>query len=159
MSDYQFNPNIEQWKEIPGYPGYHVSDHGRVKKSHKILKQRINERGYFCVFLNKKNCQVSRLALTAFIGPCPPKMQACHNNGNPAVNCIFNLRWDTIANNHKDKLLHGTSPRGKKYTKYNTDLSNNGKEIIRSLYGGGFHVPFLSLLFSVRRDIVRQIVR
>jgi hypothetical protein len=43
-----------------------------------------------------------------FRGPCPPGMEACHNNGDPTDNRLCNLRWDTHANNEADKIRHGT---------------------------------------------------
>ncbi len=56
----------------------------------------------------EKRMSVARLVLQAFTGPCPPGMEACHNDGKPE-NCQHgNLRWDTRKENAKDRERHGT---------------------------------------------------
>lgn len=78
----------------------------------KPVKHRTNKDGYKYVSLwrNGKptNRRISRLMLAAFVGPCPPGMEACHNNGIRADNSLGNLRWDTRSGNHADKKRHGT---------------------------------------------------
>jgi hypothetical protein len=112
MSDHQFNPNVEQWKAVPGFPGYEVSDHGRVR-SPKILKPQIgNDYGHLKIILRRDGRSfkywLHRLVLLVFKGPCPSGMECCHDDGKPA-NCRYdNLRWDTPQNNSLDKFLHGT---------------------------------------------------
>lgn len=54
---------------------------------------------------------VHRLVAEAFLGSCPPGMEACHNNGNPSDNRLSNIRWDTHKNNEDDKRRHGTNDR------------------------------------------------
>jgi len=114
----------ETWKPIPGFPGYEVSDHGRVRsfKRHgsggiedapqRILKTAAHQGGYAFVCLShdgtrhiKRNCQ---LVLLAFVGPCPDGMEVCHNDGNPQNDHLDNLRYDTHAGNMRDarKLCH-----------------------------------------------------
>lgn len=58
--------------------------------------------------------KVHRLVLRAFKGECPDGMEGCHNDGDPGNNHIDNLRWDTPANNHADKIAHGTTNRGER---------------------------------------------
>lgn len=139
MSDYQFNPNVEQWKEIPEFPGYEASDHGKIrsywKQSGKIggggkwflsdNPQRILKPGkarrnpYPIVILQKNHkricMKVHRLILLAFIGPCPEGMEGCHKDGNRQNPRLDNLRWDTRAGNNIDRYRHGhyeTQPKG-----------------------------------------------
>lgn len=70
-------------------------------------------RGHLRAQLGKGRHQlVHRLVLTAFVGPCPDGMEACHNNGSPTDNRLCNLRWDTRRANQADKVLHGRSLRG-----------------------------------------------
>lgn len=52
--------------------------------------------------------KVHRLVLLAFVGPCPPGLVGCHNDGNPANNTPGNLRWDTRSGNMADTVAHGT---------------------------------------------------
>lgn len=56
---------------------------------------------------------VHRLVLMAFVGPPPTHRHQCaHGDGDPANNAVENLRWATCAENHADKLGHGTHNRG-----------------------------------------------
>ncbi|GAG36088.1 unnamed protein product, partial [marine sediment metagenome] len=75
----------EIWKSIQEFLDYAVSNYGRVKRIKsgqgtyigKILKPRINRRGYFYFGLmkNKKRYsrEIHRFVLTAFNKPCPLK--------------------------------------------------------------------------------------
>lgn len=60
---------------------------------------------------------VHRLVLETFVGPCPEKMQCCHNDGNPQNNHLSNLRWDSPKENAADRGKHGTQPKGSKSSK------------------------------------------
>ena len=141
MSDYQFNPDQEQWKEIPEFPGYEVSDQGRVRsywrqisfgyrngtdfildsQPQRIRKPGINKRGkksYHHVPLYRDKKQFSRevhcLVMLAFKGPRPQGMDVCHNDNNGLNNRFDNLRYDTRSGNHMDKHKHGTMLYGEK---------------------------------------------
>ena len=73
-------------------------------------------RGHLCVCLvrdgTKCSRHVHRLVLEAFLGPCPPGLICCHNDGDPANNRLSNLRWDTYKSNSEDMLRHGTRRMG-----------------------------------------------
>lgn len=114
----------EVWKAIPYFPGYEVSNYGRVR-SYRIgskrgaiaenphtIKPQNKNRFHLKVSLcrNGKQFQksVHRLVLETFMGECPIGYECCHNNGNPTNNYLTNLRWDTPTNNSKDKIIHGT---------------------------------------------------
>jgi hypothetical protein len=68
--------------------------------------------GYLYVNLKRVGSQsqraVHRLVLEAFVGPCPPGMEGCHNDGDQLNNRLDNLRWDTPSNNKLDSVRHGT---------------------------------------------------
>lgn len=108
-------------KPIPGFPGYEITDDGRVWSSglrtHSCghwLRPHKNKYGYAQVTLyrdrERYSRHIHRLVLEAFVGPCPEGMEACHNNGDASDNRLENLRWDTRSNNHRDKIRHGTLP-------------------------------------------------
>ena len=99
----------EEWRAVVGYEGlYEVSDIGNVRSLifrngvtrrpypiPKTLKLRPHPDGYFTVQLARDNAHrhynVHRLVLEAFVGQCPPGMQAAHENGDPADNRPANL--------------------------------------------------------------------
>jgi len=122
---------MEQWKDVPSWEGwYQVSDEGRVRSltrrsncgkstaiyKGRILKTGLLEAGYDTVVLSqpgrRAHTYVHRLVAAAFIGPCPPKLEVCHNNGKRTDNRLENLRYDTRQNNAFDRLKHGTMPTG-----------------------------------------------
>lgn len=114
---------------VVGFEGlYVVSRKGVIKSVERVVygkkKQTVHEKvigqfdnghGYKTVRLWKSGKQtiayVHRVVLEAFVGRSHGN-DACHNDGNRANNDLSNLRWDTRASNHADKLVHGTMPNG-----------------------------------------------
>lgn len=123
----------EEWRAIPGWPGYEVSSNGQVRsldrdvpyrnetrrRRGKLMCQSMNlgasGKPYAVVGLSnrgQKSFPVHRLVLMAFVGPRPEGMQGCHNDGNTLNNHVSNLRWDTPKNNSADREKHGTLAHG-----------------------------------------------
>lgn len=113
---------IELWRTVNGYEGlYQVSNLGRVRsvdhlqkgkfnsnrfKKGKILKTRINDRGYLYVTLCKNNCKsyrVHRLVGMTFPdlvdwtedakGKPFDEITVNHKDQNKLNNCVDNLEW------------------------------------------------------------------
>lgn len=123
----------ENWKPIPGFLGYDVSDHGRVRSYHarggtitwcisdtpqRILKPGKQTNGYPYTSLQHGGkghiWYIHRLVLLAFVGPRPDGLECCHNDGNPANNHLSNLRYDThLANCTDAHRHHGKWPTSK----------------------------------------------
>lgn len=112
-----------RFAHVAKFVGYAVSDDGFVwscKETgewHKLNPTPDARSGHIKVGLTqdgkRHSLAVHRLILEAFVGPCPPGMQCCHDpDRNPANNCVRNLRWDTPQGNADDKVKHGTIPRG-----------------------------------------------
>jgi hypothetical protein len=136
----------QQWKEIPGFPGYEVSDVGNVRSwrrqgglgrarpldNPRELARGIDRDGYPRVHLQGPNGGrrrlVHRLVLEAFVGPCPAGMEARHVLDNDPGNCgLSNLAWGTKAQNMSDKRVHGTMPNGDTHwMRANPALVNRG---------------------------------
>lgn len=112
--------------DLLGFPGYRVGDDGSVwscrprNNKGKFLNQWVRlcpgrcRDGYYKVTLctgargKTKNVKLHKLILLAFVGPCPPGMEACHDpDPNPANNHVENLRWDTRKGNMVDRKLAG----------------------------------------------------
>lgn len=106
---------METWRPISDFE-YEVSDLGRVRSLKsgrvKILKPQRHTGGYRKVTLWRGGIEhqhlMQKLVLTAFVGPRPPGMQACHNDGDETNNALSNLRWDTPRANQADRIEHGT---------------------------------------------------
>lgn len=123
---------------MPGWEGYYqVSSLGRVRSVDRVVTQKSRwgiqnrtMRGkplklnsctnqYRSVTLSRPNKKpeshlVHRLVAFAFHGHPPLGYEVCHTNGIRTDNRSVNLRWDSRASNHKDKLSHGTDSRGEK---------------------------------------------
>lgn len=123
---------IEEWRDIPGFKNYQVSNVGRVrslghfapyrdsKRWHKgTVKTPVpNPKGYQTVLLyrgeKKFNRLIHRLVLTAFDRLPLPGEEACHINGDPSDNRVQNLRWGTSSENKTDQVRHGTHKNTRK---------------------------------------------
>lgn len=124
----------EIWKAVPGYEGlYEVSDQGRVRSldrtivragsparyKGRVLKTAPHNGGYRSVVLSDHGAQTSYLVqdlvMEAHVGPRPPGMWVCHGDNDKTNNYLSNLRYDTPAGNHADKLGHGTLLHGEKH--------------------------------------------
>jgi hypothetical protein len=92
---------MESWKEIEGFPEYHVSNQGRVKSLRKnvIMKSRPTRTGYHIIGLRTSGSHhtksVHRLVANAFIEKEDGKETVDHINRNRSDNRVENLRWAT----------------------------------------------------------------
>lgn len=128
-------PTREEWRPVVGYEGlYEVSDQGRVRSldrwvmipGHKqpwlrpgrLMRMASDGQGRRVAILTRdgKHHRVRAyvLVLEAFVGPRPPGLIACHNDGNPSHDVLPNLRWDTYSGNTQDTLKHGRHPQRSK---------------------------------------------
>jgi DNA-binding transcriptional regulator YiaG len=117
-----------EYRDVPGFPNCQVGSDGsywrRIGTCRKYLgvprrgpwvlahATRMKTGHLRCQYRGENGVSailVHRLVLLAFVGPCPPGMEGCHNDGNPANNRIENLRWDTHDANMKDAIRHGTA--------------------------------------------------
>ncbi len=159
MAGNQLSIPFEEWKAIPGFPGYEVSNQGRVKSpTGRILHQTLSE-GYPRVPLGKNyRIRVHQLVLTAFIGPCPPGMEGCHEDGIRTHVSLDDLRWDTRSGNHLDKRKHGTmhQPKGMKHPK--AKLTDKQVVEIRKLYAHGYTKKELADMFKLRWQSIHYII-
>jgi hypothetical protein len=129
------NTPEEIWKPVPDFPGYDISDQGRVRSywHRKIIRAkngriadtedvlgnfpkkilRPSGKTYQQVILTKEGKHFTflahRLVLETFVGPCPPGMEARHGDGIPANCSLENLSWATHSENMLDRTKHGTN--------------------------------------------------
>ena len=105
----------ETWLPAIGYPGYQVSDLGRVR-SHKgksvfLLTEKYSAAGRAQVRLytkdGRKTIQVSVLIAEAFLGPKPEGLWCLHRDDDKRNNCVSNLYWGTPSDNSNDAYANG----------------------------------------------------
>lgn len=109
---------MEKWKDIDGFPGYQVSNTGKVRsyinnrhgvgtESHEI-KPSITKNGRASVQLGRGNRKsVHRLVADAYI-PNPNNYPIVrHLDDNPRNNHEDNLAWGTQKDNMQDCVRHG----------------------------------------------------
>ncbi len=164
-------PNVEV-RHIPGWPGYAVTDDGRVfscksnnsplyrpwkeRKSH-LIGRRIQ---YFSIILihqqKQHNFYIHSLVLMTFVGPRPHGFQACHNDGNPLNNSRYNLRWDTQKHNDQDRLKHGTTPKGTRNKGSKIDEKTVLK--IREMRLQCYKIRELVEIFTLSRSQIKRII-
>ena len=113
---------IEEWRPIPGWEIYEVSNLGGVRRtaSGKLLKTHINDKGYPTAHLRaggrEKQMPLHVAILTAFVGPKPtPAHQGAHDDGIRANSTLSNLRWATPKENTADMKRHGTQTSGENH--------------------------------------------
>jgi HNH endonuclease/NUMOD4 motif-containing protein len=123
----------EAFRLIEGFPGYRVSDRGRVQSCRRStrggkdprslrhylrdewydLRPALTQDGYYqaTIFCDSKpkRLMVHRLVAEAFIGPCPPgrNMVCRHLNDKPTDNRAENLAWGNGQDNFEDRVRLG----------------------------------------------------
>lgn len=115
----------EEWRPIWA-EGYAVSNLGRIATNRtcpttrqwRLRRPSAHVQGYKLVKMLDSSRRVSsflvhRLVLEAFVGPCPPGMEARHLDGNPANNVLRNLAWGTKSENELDKVRQGRRGPGR----------------------------------------------
>lgn len=156
-------------REVPGHKGYYATIDGRIWSAPKIgsstmgiyLKPRAKSCGHLqmCLMPDKRNYYVHRLILETFVGKCPDGMEACHINGSPACNHIYNLRWDTKSNNQKDSIKYGTYPDKSGENNPYSKLKEQDVRITVYMYKiGKFTQKKLAEIYGVKRQTISDII-
>jgi hypothetical protein len=105
---------VEQWRSIAAWPGYEVSDSGRVRRAGRLLKL-FTRKGYPSF---NATCGPRRRALKvhvevaiAFIGPQNGRLVR-HRDGDQRNSRLTNLAYGTPKENADDRAAHGTTAKG-----------------------------------------------
>lgn len=145
----------ETWRPIPDWPGYEVSDLGRVRstdrtvevtgKTPRRLRGRIIQSfpnpqdNRAMARLSRRNFKrthyVAVLVLSAFVGPRPDGMETCHNDGDATNDRLSNLRWDTHVANVQDTVRLGRHNSSKTHCKHGHPLSGANLRISKRASG------------------------
>lgn len=113
-------------RPIPDFPGYEVTDDGRVLSTRpwrgssapRELRGGVGKRGYRLVVLcdgqHRRTREVHCLVAEAFHGPRPEGTVIRHLDGDNQNNASWNLRYGTYSENELDKVRHGTHQNARK---------------------------------------------
>lgn len=169
---------MEEWRNVPGFEGYQISDRGRMRsrKAHwpnrpdrlcqrwHTLKLRQDQKGYPSVILysgsKRYPRRVHRLVLEAFVGSRPDGYVACHNNGDKTDNRPANLRWDTPQSNVEDGKRHGawSKPRRPWQLLQGRKLNADQVKEIRKLHRRGIKQTDIAQRFSISSRHVNDVI-
>lgn len=106
---------MEEWRDIPNYPNYQVSNLGNVRSithydalgrlRHGITKKlKKHPKGYLSVVLRHSDLKlVHRLVAMAFLGDLSKSLDVNHKDGNKQNNVVGNLEWVTKSENQKHR--------------------------------------------------------
>lgn len=162
------NEVAEEWRVIPGVPGYEASSLGRIRRSvpptskkfGKTLVGRVNNAGYLYVSTSISNVNRSRyvhqLVALAFHGPKPPGMIVAHVDENKQNNAALNLTYKTPGDNLRQALDSGRFKpcHGEAHTY--AKLTDEQVREIRRRAGAESHTA-LGREFGVARSAIYQI--
>lgn len=119
------NLDKEVWEDItlfPGYEGYQISNHGRVRSNRKRNRNAIGNKwriltpnktpagGYSWISLygegSPRKVRVHALVADKFLGPKPEGSIILHLDDNPENNHVSNLRYGSPRENAIDKSIN-----------------------------------------------------
>lgn len=154
---------VEEWKNIPEFNGYEVSNFGNVRnKKLKHLKKIANRKGYLEVRLFKNGKETSkvihRLVAKAFIDNLNNYPQVNHIDGNKGNNCVENLIWVTNSENQKHAYFLGLQPSRAGERNNNTTLKTRDIVNLKELYNSGKTAKEVSKITGVGIQIIRNII-
>jgi hypothetical protein len=150
----------EQWRQVPGFPGYLVSNLGRVHsgRTNKCLKPQPCGSGHQRVSLRRNDKThprlLHRLVLLAFSGKCPEGQEGLHWDDDPLNNKLSNLRWGTRKENRADAVRNQRARGGRKKGQA---LTREQASSIKRYLRAGATKTRLAALFKVSRTTIAKI--
>lgn len=144
---------LEEWQPVDGFPGYEVSDQGRVRSMKtwhgqpgpRILATALNRGGYLTLQLvapdgRAHSHRVHTLVASAFLGPRSTGQEVRHLDGDPANAWLSNLAYGSPSENARDSIQHGTHfhaskdvcSHGHPFDVENTYRSKDGRRYCRT---------------------------
>ena len=108
----------EEWKSIPGFDGYEISNMGRIISKNylghgvaRLLTPMNDSNGYYRIGLRtdgkRKSLKVHRLVAEAFVDNPEQLDEVIHVDGNKKNNCAENLAWKSLKEIINDDFSSG----------------------------------------------------
>lgn len=123
---------IEEWRPIPEFPHYLISDQGDIKHVNRLTNRSysLNTRGFLVVLLSDANSptrycrQVNRLVAQAFLDEPEYKDEKFiwHKDGDLTNCAASNLRWET-----KSRVLEWNEMHRVGEPQYTTPMVRNNE--------------------------------
>lgn len=151
---------LERWRHVVGFSGYLVSTHGRVysERSKKYLRPQPAGNGHLRVALRRNGrthlTLLHRIVLRAFVGPCPPGLEGCHEDDDPTNNRLGNLRWDTRSANRRDAVRNQRARGGRQVGQA---LDRKQARSIKLYLRAGCSLSRIARVFRVSRTTITKI--
>ena len=102
----------EEWRKIPDFPEYEVSNLGQVRRDGHILKAEIQKGGvryHICINHIKHTVRRARVVAQAFI-PNPKGLPiVMHIDGDFMNDAIVNLKWVSVSDLKNHYIAQGYS--------------------------------------------------
>lgn len=153
---------VASTREVHGFPGYAVSDDGRVLKGDRELRTFLDRHGYRRVRLRRDGGEfqkyVHQLVALAFLGPKPSEVHCVrHIDGERTNNASTNLAWGTHRENMRDRSEHGRTPTFRGETNGRAKLTCAQVIVIRGRLERGESKRSIAGLHGVARSTIRDI--
>jgi len=106
----------EIWRPVPGFEHYEASGLGQVRslrhwtpsgtRGGRVLRGTTGPAGRRIISLVRDGAVTRmyryQIIMLTFVGPCPPGLEVCHEDGDPTNDALSNLRYDTHQANQTD---------------------------------------------------------
>jgi len=162
--------NFEEWRPIPDFPMYSVSDMGNIMRTERgkrtyigrfLSPSKNTKRGYLQVGLRRDGTRqmmlVHRAVMSAFGDGLSRGMEVNHKNGNKMDNSFQNLEWVTSSQNAAHAFRNGLrSPMiGKR--SIHTKLKDGEVWLIKKLLDHGIQQALIGKMFRVTKQCIWRI--